>query len=653
MRKTTFRPDIQVLRGLSVLAVVLFHADEKYFPLGYLGVDIFFVISGFVVTPLILRIFTNRASRLSNLRYFYKRRFFRLAPAMAASLSLFVPIVFLFGPAIDHEKIGRQGIATLLLAGNVGANRYSGDYFSPNPNPLIHTWSLSVEEQVYFILPIILILILHNRKSIGKITAAVLALMTVFSLISFLFPKILQPLYLRTPIGDATQFSFYSPIERLWEFSLGGLVYLFLKRFGMNLKRLTVKMNSVLTFAVFTILLGSIKLSPKIGSVTIVVLAISVIIFKSLDVLPKSLTSKLVWLGDRSYSIYLVHLPILYTFKYSYLGELISVNNQLIQSILTVVTSILLGAVSYSKIECRFRNVDKAKSTSPKTIAVSLMLTVLLPIVLLAGLDRSYKFGLQDNGLPIPSTTPPWDWDIQCQFEPPQNNIKRPPCKYGNNNSGKTIFLIGDSHAASISQTIIDLGKLNSMDVYVFPFIGCGFVLNENDLKSPYSYPWLTPDCLMHNQSILNFVKNSKPTVIIWGHRSSSIMVSPNTFNSRTQYNQILVRNLSILMKEDIPIINIGSVPELSPVKSRVQGWLNYKPKFSTVPFEDNFFWESKNVTDYYLNTVEIFCPRNICSNKSTEGWLFHDASHLSKVGANLLVPGLDRMIKEILNKDS
>jgi peptidoglycan/LPS O-acetylase OafA/YrhL len=78
--ETKYRTDIQVLRGLAVLGVVLFHANESYFPTGYLGVDVFFVVSGFVVTPLILRIFTGQAigkGRLINLRYFYKRRFYR------------------------------------------------------------------------------------------------------------------------------------------------------------------------------------------------------------------------------------------------------------------------------------------------------------------------------------------------------------------------------------------------------------------------------------------------------------------------------------------------------------------------------------------------------------------------------------------------
>jgi peptidoglycan/LPS O-acetylase OafA/YrhL len=124
LSETKYRRDIQVLRGLAVLAVVLFHAKESYFPLGYLGVDVFFVISGFVVTPLILRIFTNQSNgsgRLFNLRYFYKRRFYRLAPALAVTLAISAVTMFLLGPIGDHQRISKHGVATLLILGNVVA----------------------------------------------------------------------------------------------------------------------------------------------------------------------------------------------------------------------------------------------------------------------------------------------------------------------------------------------------------------------------------------------------------------------------------------------------------------------------------------------------------------------------------------------------
>ena len=181
---TNYRQDIQVLRGLAVIAVVLFHAKENYFPLGYLGVDVFFVISGFVVTPLIFRIFTEEASKsevLSNLKYFYKRRYYRLAPALAAMLVFSGLAIFWLGPISIHNRFSSLGISSILLLGNLGAYRYVGDYFSPNPNPLVHTWSLSVEEQIYIFLPLIFILIHLYCRISKKIFKIVFIFITVIS----------------------------------------------------------------------------------------------------------------------------------------------------------------------------------------------------------------------------------------------------------------------------------------------------------------------------------------------------------------------------------------------------------------------------------------------------------------------------------------
>jgi peptidoglycan/LPS O-acetylase OafA/YrhL len=147
-----YRRDIQVLRGLAVIAVVLFHVNQNHFSLGYLGVDVFFVISGFVVTPLILRIFNNKPNQnLSNysLKDFYIGRFYRLAPALVSTILISGFVIILLDPFANQQSFARQAVSALLLVGNFAAYKYSGDYFSPISNPLVHTWSLSVEEQIY------------------------------------------------------------------------------------------------------------------------------------------------------------------------------------------------------------------------------------------------------------------------------------------------------------------------------------------------------------------------------------------------------------------------------------------------------------------------------------------------------------------------
>ncbi len=650
-----YRRDIQVLRGLAVLAVVLFHAKESYFPLGYLGVDVFFVISGFVVTPLILRIFTDQVNggRLSNLKFFYKRRFYRLAPALAVTLAISAVSIFLLGLIDDHQRFARQGIATLLLVGNVGAYKYSGDYFSPNPNPLVHTWSLSVEEQIYIFLPIILILILQNRSSLKRITTVVLGVISVLSFVSFLFPTILEPLYTRAGIALPNQISFYSPIDRLWQFTVGGLAFLFLERYQKRISKIPMGIHFLTVITGVIILFGPVHLNLKFSSIIASFFTVIVILFKSLDVLPNFLIQRLAWVGDRSYSIYLVHMPLLYLAKYSPVIQIGNIENRIIQSTIAVIASILLGALSYSKIENKYRNKGKTDYLGLKTIAASLAVSLFIPLIILVSLERSTAFILKNSGLPVPNKILPWNWDKECQFFSPLPNINNDPCKYGDFNSGKSILLIGDSHAASISRAIISLGDSNEMNTFVFTFSGCGFVLSDKEFITSLSYPNLTADCIRHNQSILNFIQKSKPTVVIYANRSSSIMVFPNNFTSRTQYKEIIAKNLKVLMKENIDIIHIGSTPELLPSRTVLQDGFRNKVIFSKIPLEDNSFWKSNRITNYYQDTLDIFCPEKVCRNNSSEGWLFQDGNHLSELGANKLIPKLSPLIKEILDNDS
>lgn len=643
-----YRQDIQILRGLAVLAVVLFHAKKNYFPLGFLGVDFFFVLSGFVVTPLILQIFTDQSNRkLSNLKYFYKRRFYRLAPALFVTLTISAMAIFWFGPIDDHQRIARQGITTLLLIGNVGADMYAGNYFQPNPNPFIHTWSLSVEAQIYLLLPLILMLFLRKLSNLKKSTLFILGVASALSFVSFLLPKIVGTIYSQFGIESASEFSFYSAIERFWQFALGGIVFLVLDRNRHRTHEVPRSFHFLTIIAVVIILFGPFYVSSKIGSILASLLAVIVILFRSLEVLPNLLIQQLIWIGDRSYSIYLVHMPLLYLAKYSPALGFENSENRIIQTIIAVIFTILLGDLSHTKIENKYRNKGKTHHSSLKKIAASSVVALLIPLGILVGLDRSTALGSENSRLPLPNKTLPWNWDKDCDFfiVVPRNEFE--PCKYGNYNSGKSIFLIGDSHAASISRAIISLGGLNLMDTYISTLAGCGFVLSNREFKTSYSYPYLSEDCIEHNQSILSYVKQSKPTIIIYMSRSSSVMVTPNNYKSRSQNKEMVLNSLKVLMLEGVNVIQIGSTPEFLQV-SRIQEVLNLGTNYSQIPFEDNKFWLSNNVATHYLDTLDIFCPGRICSNKSGKDFLFVDVDHLSQIGANNLLPKLDPLVKDI-----
>jgi peptidoglycan/LPS O-acetylase OafA/YrhL len=638
-----------------VLAVVLFHANESYFPLGYLGVDVFFVISGFVVTPLILRIFTdqvNGGGQLSNLRYFYKRRFYRLAPALSVTLVISAISIFMLGPISDHQRFARQGIATLLLAGNVGAYRYSGEYFSPNPNPLVHTWSLSVEEQIYIFLPLILILILRNRKSFKKITAFVLGVISALSFVSFQIPEVLQHLYSRAGIELASQFSFYSPIDRIWQFTVGGLVFLLLDRYQDHARNIPRNIHLLTVISVVMILFGPFHINLKVSSILASLFAVIVILFKSLAVLPDFLIKKLEWIGDRSYSIYLVHMPLVYLAKYSPATQIGKGENRIIQIAIAVVASIMLGSLSFSTIENRFRNRDKSSTSNLKNLVVTLALTLLFPLMLFLVMDRAAVSYRPDSAMPISSKPLPWEWDSKCQVMGAVSKIER-PCVYGNQGSEKSILLIGDSHAASNSRAIIEVAQTNNMKVSVFTQSSCPFIINKTELSATHELPGLNNDCINHNLEVLDYINIHKPTITILSMRSTSRYIFPNTPSSRMLYRKNILDSLLNLRESKTNIILVGAEPEYKAVTTWLGRILGMKGKYSEIPFEDSRWWSDVSLANFhYMNTLDIFCPQNKCKNKQGSIWLFNDDHHLSKEGAEMLVPELNRLVGKILKRN-
>ena len=155
IRRISFRNDIQILRGIAVVSVILFHLDKNIFKYGYLGVDIFFVISGFVISNLVYSKLADKTFSLSN---FFFMRFKRIVPALISYL-LFVQILLYFN--VDHQNViqnTKTSLYSLLFLANVHLSQYL-EYFNDDSskNLIINLWSLSVEEQFYLVFPFVAI----------------------------------------------------------------------------------------------------------------------------------------------------------------------------------------------------------------------------------------------------------------------------------------------------------------------------------------------------------------------------------------------------------------------------------------------------------------------------------------------------------------
>lgn len=460
MNARTFRPDIQGLRGIAVVAVVAYHLGI-FFPGGFLGVDIFFVISGFVIGQILLHEWESHG----HVRWakFFARRFFRLIPALALVVLVTMALaVFVFtSPAIQENAV-LTGVSALLGVSNFVIADLSGGYFgfAPAINPLIHTWSLSVEWQFYLIFPLLLLALgAGNRKSKPPREGLLLVTLLLISALSFA----LSFGEARVPgLGEMDVLGFYSPLPRMWEFGLGILALLVVRRLGALSRAAGSTLAGVgllaITFSLFFVsednsTPGVTTLIPTVGTALLIVAGSRMV--EGEKSLNGALSIKpLRWLGDLSYSLYLWHWPVLYFAK-----EFGFPNNP--QRMVAVVgLSLLASVISYYWVETKFRSRQWPVSSRVSVRAVALGVTPFLVAGLWPIAGDTYRNTLEQQGV---IDTVPGDVGHDLFHETVEERFFPclPPairdeadrwkgflrCQQSKETEGLSVALVGDSHA--------------------------------------------------------------------------------------------------------------------------------------------------------------------------------------------------------------
>lgn len=346
-----YRPDIDGLRAIAVLSVILFHLSKNAFPKGYLGVDIFFVISGF----LIARIVTSELNEGTfSFVEFYKRRIKRILPVLAAVLitsTVFAVAILLPSDLIGYSK---SLISSIFFFSNIYFWRDT-NYFSPNAEtkPLLHIWSLSLEEQFYIIFPAVLVLSFRLMRS-----KAIIALFA-FTLTSWGAYVFLNY------IGGGSPAFFLLP-TRAWQLGVGACAGFYLANNIPVIPKLSAKIT---TAALSALVAATLNFIPA-STVTLATLttAATVIILFAADGkgAARNILSlgPLVYLGKISYSLYLWHWPVIVFYRYYLVKEL-----SLIDMVICAILTCALAFLSYTYIEERFRG----KSVSFKRVAQGLL----------------------------------------------------------------------------------------------------------------------------------------------------------------------------------------------------------------------------------------------------------------------------------------
>ncbi|MCX5949634.1 MAG: acyltransferase, partial [Cyanobacteria bacterium] len=306
-----YRPEIDGLRALAVLAVLINHLNGEWLKGGYLGVDIFFVISGYVVTSSLVA--REDRSRGRFLRQFYERRFRRLLPALIAMVLGVALVLGLIVSPMDDTRIPslRTGITALFGLSNLYLMKQGTNYFSNDThfNPYLHTWSLGVEEQYYLLWPLIILL-----SGLGLKPATPRALRRLTWLSSLVLICSLG-LYLNLSLRGQTDRAFFLTAARFWELAAGCLAYLYF-RHSLTPNRIKSPLSlptSLLLFAgLLAVLIAPQPIGPA-GSIAATVFTSLLLLVINPDLgLGRLLRHPLsLAIGLRSYSLYLWHWPVI------------------------------------------------------------------------------------------------------------------------------------------------------------------------------------------------------------------------------------------------------------------------------------------------------------------------------------------------------
>lgn len=638
-----YRADIDGLRALAVLVVVFYHLDISVFSGGYVGVDIFFVISGFLITKL-LKNELEITGKL-DIKDFYIRRFRRIYPALITTLIITALISsILFSPSMLKD-FGGSLVSSVFSISNI----YFWDqinYFDLDAKlkPLLHTWSLGIEEQFYLFWPIILILAI---KTFSR-PVMIIFLVILFSVsLNFIFASI------EFFTGNVKSILFYWLPFRVFEFGMGAILP-FLK---FNIKS-QIKIDIIYIIGLILIIYSILTyndeiLFPYYFALLPAVGAAILIYYGEFSRFNYILTNRLfVLIGLISYSIYLVHWPIIVFWKYSFVElDFLAIISIIV---LTAIVSIFL----YKFIEVPFRRKNiKLNKIIINSIIISIF--VIIPII---GLSMYLSGG--------------WSWRISHEtaenttrkivFNAEKDASEFYRVNYGgagypingvNPEKPADIVLMGDSHGKHYSEGLYKIiTKPTHKVLHITAGFSCFYLPNFTRISTDLDYDKLCP---YHFKRSIDTIKNGNNPIVIlaesWENQLSLAALLDDNGKRLSKQPTIedVIEGILALKKMigDSKLIVIGQVPTtnntlLYDILSRPRA------DYSKIVNDDNLYYsipETKRMEInlklrnaskesglfYFIDPFEIFCEDGKCRNFTPDGDLIYsDTHHLSKAGS-------------------
>ncbi|MBV1880395.1 MAG: acyltransferase [Pseudomonadales bacterium] len=643
------RRDLQGLRAIAILVVILAHAGFTMTPGGFIGVDVFFVLSGYLITGVLLRELekTGRIAFIS----FYARRLKRLLPALALMIIVSSGFaIWLLSEAEARSQLASSPFAVTWIS-NFYFNFVTFDYFDElsNRDMFLHTWSLGVEEQFYFIWPMILLFLywlgIKSQSTNQSTNQSPFDVMLAGLIFAFIASLLLSLYWSKTfPLS-----AFYLMPSRIWQFAMGAIVYRFFQCSSTSKDRVTQLFGNVFTSVTLSVglvlIVGSAialnpglvypglwALFPSFGAALIIVAGYA---------LPKDSGGLLahpvlVWLGDRSYSLYLWHWPIFM------IGFSLGLKGQVVPTIGMILLSMLVATLSYQLIE---RPFWKGRWSHAKPSFV-----ILISVLVMVSVFYGHYRGLRP--LPPSNTTPDishqWRSDVPVIYglgcDAWYAHARVEPCVFGVEKAEKTVVFLGDSIGAQWYSMIPEIFAKPVWRVIVLTKSACAMV-DEDYYYSTIGKTYQV--CTDWRNAVLDELKILKPDVLIMG--------SSATYEfSETQWIEGSARVLKRVNDMETTVFVIPGTPSLGfDGPSCVSRHLSSEGRIqlencmakgriqeieSAVRFLERAVSQYSNV--HMLNLNDLVCPGGNCRAITEQGIIvFRDSQHLTDSFVRSQVP--------------
>jgi len=480
---------IQGLRALAALLVTIFHA--KLLPGGFIGVDIFYVISGYLITGLILREIES-TGRL-DLPTFYQRRIKRLLPTSVFVLFVTAIVGFFVLPVITRDALGRDLFAAATYISNYLFAWWENDYqnLDATPSPFIHYWSLAVEEQFYVIWPIFLLFLSRYGK---RAIFSGIAITTFLSLLLSIYQTQTSPIW-----------AFYSLPTRAWELGFGALLLFVPETFW--------KKRFIPWFGVIGILVASFRFDEKTvfpGINALLPVVSTAVLIGSISKWPRvfnDLSNNRIsqWLGAISYPLYLWHWPAL-VLPSSALGRELRIRERILCIVLTIVlahftSKYIEQPIRHKKVSGRKIYLFFVGTTVMSLIAGLVITSTSSSMIKVKGTD--YSFNVVDV------MQKPAVYGDDCHSNYGENESGE--CAYGDLNSSTTIVLYGDSHAAQWFPTLLELANERNFKLVSLTKSACPSV----DVPRADQGAYKNIDCETWRDKSVARIKQIRPAAVI------------------------------------------------------------------------------------------------------------------------------------------